>query len=102
MIEIHLKKYYKNYLFILFVIGSFVLSTIYEKKGHTPYYVIAIVVFILGFTNFSFIKELGLSFKILKDKKTYIFVHNSCNSFIKFSFGLYKTELLGWGNAINK
>ena len=74
MIQTHLKKYYKNYLFLLFIMGSFVLSTIYEKKGINIYYVIALVVFILGFTNCSFIKELGLSFKTLKDKKTYIFI----------------------------
>ncbi len=74
MKEKNFKKYYKNYLFLVFILGSFVLSTIYQKQGLQVYYVIALAVFILSFTNFSFIKELGLSFKILKDKKTYIYI----------------------------
>jgi len=74
MIIKHFEKYYKNYLLILFVIGSYILNTIYRKRGLDVYYIIALIIIILGFTKFTLIKDLGLSFAILKNKKLYIFL----------------------------
>ncbi len=74
MIIKHFEKYYKNYLLILFVIGSYILNTIYRKRGLDVYYIIALIIIILGFTKFTLIKDLGLSFAIFKNKKLYIFL----------------------------
>ena len=74
MIIKHFEKYYKNYLLILFVIGSYILSTIYRKTGLHIYYIIALAIIIIGFTKFTLIKDLGLSFAIFKNKNLYIFL----------------------------
>ena len=74
MIVKHFNKYFKNYLFILFVIGSFIISKTLNKSGLELYYIIAVAIFILGFTKFTLIKDLGLTFKILKNKKLYYYL----------------------------
>ncbi len=74
MIQIHLKKYYKNYLFFLFIVLSYLISLLYSKKGMTIYYLVAISIFILGFSKTTFFKDLGLSFKIFLNKKIYSYL----------------------------
>ena len=74
MIVKHFNKYFKNYLFILFVIGSFIISKTFNKFGLELYYIIVIAIFILGFTKFTLIKDFGLTFKILKNKKLYYYL----------------------------
>ena len=74
MISRHLIKYFKNYIFILFVIGSFVLYLANNKTGLEIYYIIAILIFILGFTKYSIKQVLGLSSKLLKDRTFYYYL----------------------------
>lgn len=74
MIGKHLKKYFTNYLLILFIIGSFILYKSYDKQGHIVYYFISVAIFILKFTNLSFVENLGLSFKVLKNRKLYSYL----------------------------
>ena len=73
VISRHLIKYFKNYIFILFVVGSFLLSLEYNKTGLELYYIIATLIFILGFIKYSINKDLGLSFKLLKDRIFYFY-----------------------------
>lgn len=74
MISKHFIKYYKNYLFILFVSGSYILKTNYKVIGVQLYYIIALVIFILGFTKLTLIKDFGLSFKIFQNTKFYYYL----------------------------
>lgn len=73
MISKHLNKYFKNYIFIFFVVCSFVLYLASNKTGLEIYYIIATNIFILGFTKYSVKKDLGLSLKLLKDRIFYFY-----------------------------
>jgi hypothetical protein len=44
-----------------------------NKIGLEIYYIIATIIFILGFTKYSVKKDLGLSFKLLKDRTFYYY-----------------------------
>ncbi len=69
----HLKKYYGNYIFLLLTIISFVLALIYKKETIYSYYGIVWAIFALRF-NSNFVKEFGLSMKILYDRKLILFL----------------------------
>jgi len=73
VISRHLNKYFKNYIFIFFVVSSYVLYLASNKKGLEIYYIIATIIFILSFTKFSVKKKLGLSLKLLKDRTFYFY-----------------------------
>lgn len=47
------------------------LRLIYNKTGLEVYYIITTGIVFLGFTKYSITKDLGLSFKLLKDKTFY-------------------------------
>lgn len=49
------------------------LSLEYNKTGLEVYYIIATLIFILGFTKYSIKKDFGLSFKLLKDRTFYFY-----------------------------
>ena len=73
MISKHINKYFKNYIFIFFVVSSFVLYVASDKTGLEIYYIIATIISILGFTKYSVKKDLGLSIKPLKDRTFYFY-----------------------------
>ena len=73
MISKHLNKYFLNYSIILFVICSYVLYLAFNKKGLEIYYIIVAVISILGFTKYSITKDLGLSFKLFKDRTFFVY-----------------------------
>ena len=73
MIPRHLIKYYKHYIFMLLVAVSFMLRLTYSKTGLEIYYIIATLIGILGFTKYSFNKQLGLSFILLKNRSFYLY-----------------------------
>jgi membrane protease YdiL (CAAX protease family) len=64
---------FKNNIYILFVLGSFILYSAFNKTGLEVYYIIAVLIYISGFTKYSIQKDLGLSFKLLKDKSFYFY-----------------------------
>jgi membrane protease YdiL (CAAX protease family) len=73
MVKMHFKKYCGNYLFLLFIIISFILATNFNKETIYAYYGIAVIIFLLGFKS-SYAKELGFSFKILVDREIILFL----------------------------
>lgn len=73
MISKHFIKYFKNYIYILFVVSSFILYKELNKTGLELYYIIAVLICILGFTRYSFWNDLGLSFVLLKNRTFYIY-----------------------------
>lgn len=58
---------------MLFVAVSFMLRLTFSKTGLEIYYIIAILIGILGFTKYSFNKELGLSFNLFKNRNFYFY-----------------------------
>ena len=58
---------------MLFVAVSFMLRLTFSKTGLEIYYIIAILIGILGFTKYSFNKELGLSFDLFRNSTFYFY-----------------------------
>jgi hypothetical protein len=73
MISEHLTKYRSNYLLILFVGCSFLLRLVLNKTGLDFYYILAVILIILGFTRYSVANHLDFSCKLLTNKIFYIY-----------------------------
>ncbi len=102
MISKHLIKYFKNYIFIFFVVCSFVLYLAYNKTGLEIYYIIASLIFILGFTKYSIKKELGLTLKLLEDRTFYFYQIPVIIVSNLILFLIFKNSLVGEAQNTNR
>lgn len=102
MISKHLIKFFKNYIFIFFVVCSFVLYLAYNKTGLEIYYIIASLIFILGFTKYSIKKELGLTLKLLEDRTFYFYQIPVIIVSNLILFLIFKNSLVGEAQNTNR